>query len=192
VCKILPLSHAGELLFAINECSVASCVPLLIQQNVDGSNFFNRSWTEFKVGFNDSSGNYWLGNDLLSELTLNGHYKLKFDLQSRTNTSNWYYAEYSTFLVLSEATNYTLHFGEYSGNAGDSFRHNNSMMFSTYDRDNDQRSAESCAVRSAVWWHNDCNWADVNSAGTGWHAFSWDNLPGGRELQSSRMWLHCK
>jgi len=50
---------------------------LLIQQNIDGSNFFNRSWADFKVGFNDSSGNYWLGNDLLSQLTMNGRYKLR-------------------------------------------------------------------------------------------------------------------
>jgi len=45
---------------------------VLIQQNADGSNFFNRSWVEFKVGFGDESGNYWLGNDLLSQLTLTG------------------------------------------------------------------------------------------------------------------------
>ena len=72
---------------------------MLIQQNVDGSNFFNRSWAEFRVGFGDPSGNYWLGNELLSQLTANNTYKLRFDLQSR-NTSNWYYAEYSTFIVL--------------------------------------------------------------------------------------------
>jgi len=80
---------------------------LLIQQNVNGSNFFNRSWAKFKVGFNDSRGNYWLGNDLLSQLTLSGRYKLKFDLQSRDN-SNWYYAEYSTFIVLPETYKYKM------------------------------------------------------------------------------------
>jgi len=60
----------------------------------------NRSWAEFKVGFNDSIGNYWLGNELLSQLTVNRRYTLQFDLQSRSNTSNWYHAEYSTFRVL--------------------------------------------------------------------------------------------
>ena len=89
---------------------------MLIQQNADGSNFFNRSWEEFKVGFGDPSGNYWLGNDLLSQLTLTGRYKLRFDLQSRSNGS-WYYAEYSTFIVLSEADNYTLQVDGFSGNA---------------------------------------------------------------------------
>ena len=62
-------------------CSTANCTDRLIQQN-DGSGFFNRSWVEFKVGFGDPSGNYWLGNDLLSQLTANYRYKLRFDLQS--------------------------------------------------------------------------------------------------------------
>ena len=99
-------------LFNANVCvCVCVCVfcsrlhPLLIQQN-DGSGGFNRPWAEYKVGFGDPSGNYWLGNDLLSQLTANNRYKLRFDLQS--NYSNWYYAEYSTFRVLSEADNYTL------------------------------------------------------------------------------------
>ena len=81
---------------------------MLIQQNINGSDFFNRSWAEFKVGFNDHIGNYWLGNDLLSQLTVNHRYKLKFDLQSRSNTSNWFWAEYSRFRVLPETYNYEL------------------------------------------------------------------------------------
>jgi len=75
-------------------CFTASCVPQLIQQNVDGSNFFNRSWAEFKLGFNDTTGNYWLGNELLHQLTQNGRYKLRFDLQVRRPNLTWYYAEY--------------------------------------------------------------------------------------------------
>lgn len=60
----------------------ANCIPLLIQQNINGTNFFNRSWAEFKVGFNDTRGNYWLGNELLSQLTQSDRYKLRFDLQA--------------------------------------------------------------------------------------------------------------
>jgi len=43
---------------------------------MDGSDFLNRSWAEFKVGFKDKRGNYWLGNDLLSQLTQQGNYQL--------------------------------------------------------------------------------------------------------------------
>ena len=163
---------------------------MLIQQNVNGSNFFNRSWAEFKVGFNDSLGNYWLGNELLSQLTANNRYKLRFDLQSRSNTSNWYYAEYSTFRVLPETYKYELLVAGYSGNAGyDAFGYHNGMMFSTYDRDNDLRSSLHCAAdRGGGFWYNACSYCDVNSA----RHFRWLGLPGGDSLQSSRMWLQCK
>jgi len=40
----------------------------MIQQNINGSGLFKRSWAQYKVGFNDSRGSYWLGNDLLSQL----------------------------------------------------------------------------------------------------------------------------
>ena len=175
--------------------SVANCVPLLIQQNVNGSDFFNRSWAEFKVGFNDSRGNYWLGNELLSQLTVNHRYKLKFDLQSRSNTSNWYHAEYSTFRVLSETYNYELVAAGYSGNAGnDALSYSNGATFTTYDRDNDQWSGGNCAVQwGGGFWHknSDCFRCGVNCArSSGW--FYWSHLSGGHHLQSSRMWLQCR
>ena len=50
-----------------------------------------------------------------SQLTANNR-KLRFDPQQR-DTGNWYYAEYSTFRVLSEADNYTLQVDGFAGNA---------------------------------------------------------------------------
>jgi len=164
-------------------CSVASCVPLLIQQKVNGSNFFNRSWAEFKVGFNESSGNYWLGNELLSQVTLNRHYKVRFDF----NKNGWYHAEYSTFRVLSEPQNYTLLVFGFSGNWHDALTmEHNGMKFTTYDRDNDLLSSGNCAVQNGGgFWYNDCGRCGVNGAG---QHFKWDFYT----LQSTRMWLQCK
>ena len=144
----------------------ASCVPVLIQQNVNGFNFFNRSWAEFKVGFNDSSGNYRLGNDLLSQLTLNRRYKLRFDLQLRN--LSWYYAEYSSFLVYGESRNYELHVSGYSGNiGGDALSNQNGRMFTTYDRDNDpwtDSHYNNCAVfNGGGFWYKNCGWCSVNT-----------------------------
>ena len=163
---------------------------MLIQQNTNGSNFFNRSWEDFKVGFGDTSGDYWLGNEWLSQLTLTGRYKLRFDLQSRSNTSNWYYAEYSTFRVWSEEKNYALQVTGYSGNASNAFGwHNSGMQFTTYDRDNDLHSTGNCAVlKGAGFWYWSCGTCRVN----GGSYFYWADLPGGRDLQTSRMWLQCK
>ena len=171
------------------------CIPLLIQQNVHGS-FFNRSWEEFKVGFNDSRGNYWLGNELLHQLTVTNLYKLRFDLQSRANHS-WYYAEYNTFLVLSEQTNYTLHVSGYSGNTGyDALSLSNGMMFTTYDRDNDpytNSNYNNCAVVYAGgFWYESCAFCRVNGVRGVPDDFAWSTLHGGSLLQTSRLWLTCR
>jgi len=175
----------------------ANCIPLLIHQNVDGSNFFNRSWAEFKVGFNDSRGNYWLGNDLLHQLTKGGiPYKLQCLVQARSN-GVVYTANYDTFVVGSEATNYTLTVAHYTGNAGDSMSYHNGMMFSTYDRDNDLANNlywEHCANNSAGgFWYNRCFRAGMTVMKGISNGFSWSALPSavGRFMKSASMWLTC-
>ena len=99
--------------------------------------------------------------------------------------------------MLSEQTNYTLNVSGYSGNAGyDAFGYVNGMMFTTYDRDSDpwlsSNYTNNCAVYySAGFWYNGCAYCRVNSARSSTDDFAWNNLPAGRELQSSRMWLTC-
>jgi len=150
----------------------------------------DRPWADYKVGFGERSGNYWLGNDLLSQLTANYRYKLRFDLQ-QNGTGKWYYAEYSTFRVLSEADSYMLQVSGFSGNASrDVFRDHSYMRFSTFDRE----SSGTCAALTGggYWWYpRYCGGCHVNGArSTGY--FYWYLLPGGRDLQLSRMWLQCK
>ena len=174
----------------------AKCIPVLIQQNVDGSNFFNRSWAEFKVGFNDSRGNYWIGNERLSQLTLSGPYKLRFELQLRNDS--WYWAEYSRFTALGESSNYTLHVSGYSGNTGyDALGYHNGMMFTTYDRDNDpwtySRYNENCAVyNGGGFWYKACSYCNVNTVRGRGNDFGWYSPgTGSLLLRTSRMWLTC-
>jgi len=168
----------------------ASCIPLLIQQNVDGSGFFNRSWAEYKVGFNDLRGNYWLGNDLLHQLTDNARYKLRCLVQANSN-GLIYEANYGTFLVGSESNNYTLTVARYSGNAGDSMRYHNGMMFSTYDRDNDLSSENCGKIVGGGFWYQTCYRAGTTS--TKHASFNWYGLPSavGKQLKSASMWLTC-
>ena len=154
-----------------------------------------RSWEEYKFGFGDPDGDYyWLGNDLLHELTVSGRYKLRFTLQSRSFPSSWYYAIYSTFFILPEEHNYTLHFQGFSGNASyNALGSQNGRMFSTHDRDNDQNQVLNCAERvgGGFWYWDYCGGCLVNGdRKTG--NFFWVRLPGGRHLQSSQMWLECK
>ena len=171
-----------------------NCIPLLVQQNINGSSVFNRSWAEYKVGFNDTRGNLWLGIDLLHQLTASGRYKLRFDLQA-IDTS-WYYAEYSRFIVTSEATNYLMHVSGYSGNAGnargDGFLYQEGMMFSTYDRDNDLWSGSNCAAHEGGgFWYKSCSLAGVNDGRGRGDDFAWYGNGRWIQLQTSRMWLTC-
>ena len=169
---------------------------MLIQQNVDGSDFFNRSWAEFKVGFDSTNGNYWFGNDRLSQLTQSGPYKLRFDLQSRRNSS-WFWAEYSRVIVFGESSNYTLQVSGFSSNiGGDPFgsRSQNGLMFSTYDRDNDESAIDyiddNCALLiGGGFWYSWCGRGRVNGVrGDGEREnFSWYST----NLRTSRMWLTC-
>jgi len=165
-------------------------MPLLIQQNVDGSAYFNRSWETFKAGFGTkASCNYWLGNEQLHQLTKDGEYKLRFDLQAFAS-GHWYWADYSTFIVDNETTNYTI--GGYSGNAGDAMSYHNGGMFTTFDRDNDGQTNGNCAIEAGGgFWYtcNDtdmmCARADVNSAAHVDGAL-WFGLPEIYKMQACR------
>ena len=69
----------------------------------------------------------------------------------------------------------------------------NGQQFSTIDRDNDLWSYGNCAAwrGGGFWWWN-CGWCVVNGAGSTNGQFYWAGLPGGPDLQLSRMWLECK
>lgn len=169
---------------------LAKCLPVLIQQNFNGSHTFNRSWADYKVGFNDSRGNFWIGNDLLHQLTLSGRYKVRFELKS-SSRSSWYWAEYTMFIILSETHNYRLLLSGYTGDIGDYLSNQDKMMFGTYDRDNDPwrngRYNDNCAVwRGGGFWYKDCGLVTLNTVGGRDH-FKWRST----SLLTSRMWLTC-
>ena len=155
-----------------------------MQQHIAGSTFFNRSWEEFKVGFgsNESTDNYWIGNEHLHQLTKGGQYKLRVDLLSKFN-GRWYFAEYNTFSVGNEATGYFLFIGEYTGSAGDSMTVDglisynlNGATFKTYDRYGTSRTCVASSLLGGFWYvGGNCGYAFVNQ-----HIyFQWKSLPVG-------------
>lgn len=67
---------------------------------------FNRTWNEYKLGFGDREGEFWLGLDLLHRLTSSQPQELRIDLADyEGNTS---YAKYGCFNVSSLSTMYYL------------------------------------------------------------------------------------
>ena len=84
----------------------------VFQKRRDGSVNFYRGWADYKNGFGNLSGEFWLGLDKIHRLTKTKN-KLRVDLEDTTGKTA--YAEYDMFAVTSEKTKYKLSLGSYSG-----------------------------------------------------------------------------
>ncbi|KAI0211981.1 Angiopoietin-related protein 7 [Lamellibrachia satsuma] len=132
----------------------------VFQRRQDGSVDFYRDWNTYKRGFGDVSGEFWLGNDYIHDLTSNRRYELRVDMDDFENESR--YAVFSTFAVSSEADKYTMTLGTYSGTAGDSLSYHANNAFSTKDRDNDHHKDSCASMRKGGWWYNSCIVSNLN------------------------------
>ena len=86
---------------------------VVFQKRLDGSVNFYRGWNDYKLGFGNLNGEFWLGLDKINRLTKSGRYRLRVDLEDTTGKTA--YAEYDHFAVSSERTKYQLSLGTYSG-----------------------------------------------------------------------------
>ena len=182
------------LFFQKNFCTALNFT--MIQQHLSGSSSFNQNWTMFKLGFGNTSADYWIGNDRLNILTKSGLFRLYVELQATDQL--WSYVWYNTFIIGNESTGYQLQVGGYSGSGGgpgNSLASSgstalNGMKFSTMDVDNDQNGSNCAISKGGGFWYNSCTAACVNCAGSN---FVWNNmLSGHNNLMLSRMYLILK
>uniref|UniRef100_A0A8D2IUN1 Fibrinogen alpha chain n=1 Tax=Varanus komodoensis TaxID=61221 RepID=A0A8D2IUN1_VARKO len=146
---------------------------LLIQQRLDGSLNFNRTWDDYKKGFGNvdgkGKGEFWLGNENLHMLT-------QKDSVLRVELEDWEgneaYAEYNV-QIGSESEGYKLIISNYEGTAGDAlikgseeggsqYTAHANMTFSTFDRDSDQWEENCAEMYGGGWWYNNCQAANLN------------------------------
>ena len=85
----------------------------VFQKRIDGSVDFYRVWDEYKRGFGNLSGEFWLGLDKIHRLTASNSSKLRVDLERFNGATA--FAEYSSFSVANETAKYQLSLGYYSG-----------------------------------------------------------------------------
>ena len=85
----------------------------VFQKRLDGSVDFYRNWAEYKQGFGNLSGEFWLGLDKIHRMTSQTKNKLRVELEDFDG--NTAYAEYDTFAVADEADKYRLSVGNYTG-----------------------------------------------------------------------------
>ena len=84
----------------------------MVQKRLDGSVDFYRGWDDYKRGFGNLNGEFWLGLDKIHRLTKERS-RLRVDLEDTTGKTA--YAEYDFFSVASERSKYKLSLGTYSG-----------------------------------------------------------------------------
>jgi ficolin len=71
-------------------------------------------------------------------------------------------AQYDTFRVDDEDSNFRLHVSGFSGNCGDGLNYHDGNMFTTKDRVNDE-SEDNCAqTYKGAWWYKGCYASNLN------------------------------
>ena len=85
----------------------------VFQRRQDSSVDFYRGWQDYKDGFGNSNGNFWLGLDKIHRLVRSGQNVLRVDLTDWNGDTA--YAKYGKFSVASESDGYRLIIGSYSG-----------------------------------------------------------------------------
>lgn len=105
---------------------------IVISNRYDGSMNFLRNWQDYKEGFGNIAGEFWLGLEKIYQLVSLKPYELRIDMEAFNGDRRT--AKYSAFGISSEASGYALNIlGHYSGDAGDCLTYHAGMKFSTIE-----------------------------------------------------------
>nr|KAF6378074.1 ficolin 3 [Myotis myotis] len=134
---------------------------LVFQRRQDGSVDFFRSWSSYKAGFGNQESEFWLGNENLHQLTLQGTWELRVELEDFDG--NRTFAHYGSFRLLGESDHYQLVLGKFlEGTAGDSLSFHHGKRFSTYDADHDTTEGNCAVTVHGAWWYEACYHSNLN------------------------------
>ncbi|XP_032865796.1 angiopoietin-2 isoform X2 [Tyto alba] len=133
----------------------------VIQRREDGSVDFHRTWKEYKMGFGEPAGEYWLGNEFVSQLTNQKRYVLKIHLKDWEG--NEAYSLYDHFSLASEELKYRIYLKGLTGTAGKiSSISQPGNDFSTKDADNDKCICKCSQMLTGGWWFDACGPSNLN------------------------------
>ncbi|KAM9314867.1 microfibril-associated glycoprotein 4-like [Pholidichthys leucotaenia] len=125
-------------------------------KRIDGSENFFRPWKNYKTGFGNVAGEYWLGLENIFLLTMRKENELRVDMEDWEGSQA--FAEYSSISVWPEHSGYELHLGSFTGGpAGDSLAHHNSRKFTTYDKDQDVWEKNCAQHFLGGFWYGNCH-----------------------------------
>ncbi|ROL48524.1 Angiopoietin-1 [Anabarilius grahami] len=144
------------------------------------------STQDMHKGFGSLTGEHWLGNELVYQLTNQRQYTLRLEL------TDWdgklAFSQYDKFYLGSEKQNYRLFLKSFSGTAGrQSSLVINGADFSTKDMDNDNCICKCALMLTGGWWFDACGPSNLNGMyytsgqnsgkldGIKWHYFKGPN-----------------
>ncbi|CDQ89299.1 unnamed protein product [Oncorhynchus mykiss] len=131
----------------------------VFQRRMNGKTDFFRTWSDYTTGFGNLSEEFWLGNELLHNLTSMGPVSLRVDLRSGNDTA---YAHYSSFTIDSVDKHYAIEVSGYTGTAGDSMRYHNGRPFSTRDKEPHPLGIHCARAYMGGWWYKNCYKTNLN------------------------------
>uniref|UniRef100_A0A1A8JL17 Microfibrillar-associated protein 4 n=1 Tax=Nothobranchius kuhntae TaxID=321403 RepID=A0A1A8JL17_NOTKU len=134
----------------------------VFQRRLDGSVNFYRPWNQYKRGFGNAAGEYWLGLENIYQLTRLQNYELMVDLEDFEGNKK--FALYSSFKVDSESEGYRLQVTGFSdkGGSGDALGNHNGLKFSTFDNDQDLWGNNCARTYLGAFWYAACHYTNPN------------------------------
>ncbi|XP_034137207.1 fibrinogen C domain-containing protein 1 isoform X3 [Drosophila guanche] len=161
---------------------------VILNRSSDEINF-ERGWLDYKDGFGNLAGDFFIGLNKLHALTSAAIHELRIVFEDFDG--HVAYAGYSTFAIGSERELYPLSLlgqfqADLSPSAGDSLSYHAGAKFSTIDGDNDNCVDCSCAQRyKGAGWFNNCGTSNImgqyhqqNYAQAGESGIFWDTFQG--------------
>ncbi|XP_056631859.1 microfibril-associated glycoprotein 4-like [Diorhabda sublineata] len=167
-----------------------------IQKRFDESQDFYLGWRDYKFGFGDLDGEFWIGLENMHQMTAFEENELLIELTDRDGKKG--YAQYSVFAIGAEKEGYNLKdLKDYSGDIGDALTPLKGQKFTTLDVDQDGKAGANCAILyEGAWWYSECHTSNLNGKHMNkpltdqykFHGLNWNGFRGhDYNLAGSRM-----
>jgi len=144
---------------------------MAFQRRFNGDVSFARNWQEYKEGFGDPEGEYWLGNDAVHYITTGSNNVVDHDLLAVATAFDGVtqLKKFGRFSLSSEDTGYIFDYQAVIPGYSDYllFQRGRAkgMKFSTYNADHDTHSTKNCSVAyggSGGFWFGACYYDHFN------------------------------
>ena len=119
----------------------------VIQKRHDGSVDFFKPWHEYKVGFGDMYGEYWLGNEKIARLTMLSECELRVILEAFDGVVHE--VVYNAFAIDGEANEYRIRVGLHAGPGTDGLVDHGTKVFQT----DDMKPESEPHRHHGAWWY---------------------------------------